>query len=66
VVLKTESWQVEPLAVERAYSSYFEDRALFPTGSICFDCGLVMRNVAHEWEAAQDLAVYTPSLSSAV
>ena len=55
VALKTDSWHVEPLAVERAYSSYFEDRARFPTGSIRFDCGLVMRNIPHEWETAEDM-----------
>lgn len=57
VALKTDSWQVEPLAVERVYSSYFEDRARFPAGSICFDCGLVMRNIPHEWETAEDMYV---------
>ena len=57
IALKTDSWQVEPLAVERAYSSYFEDGATFPTGSICFDCGLVMRNIPHEWEVAEDMYV---------
>jgi hypothetical protein len=57
VVLKTDSWQVEPLTVERAYSSYFEDRERFPTGSISFDCGLVMRNIPHEWQATEDMYV---------
>jgi hypothetical protein len=57
VVLKTEFWQLEPLAVERAYSSYFDDRDRFPRGSICFDCGLVMRNIPHQWEAAEDMHV---------
>jgi len=57
VVLKTDSWRVEPLTVERAYSSYFEDRARFPAGSISFDCGLVMRNIPHEWESARDMVV---------
>jgi len=55
VVLKTDSWHVEPLAVERAYSSYFDDPARFPAGSICFDCGLVMRNIRHEWTTAEDM-----------
>jgi hypothetical protein len=57
VVLKTDSWRVEPLAVESAYSTYFEDRERFPAGSVCFDCGLVMRNIPHEWEAAEDMYV---------
>jgi len=55
VVLKTDSWQVEPLVVEEAHSSYFDDRTRFPPGSVRFDCGLVMRNVRHEWLAAEDI-----------
>src|SRR5439155_24142833 len=55
VVLKTDSWSVAPLAIERAHSSYFGDEAMFPAGSINFDCALVMRNVTHEWETASDL-----------
>ena len=55
VVLKTDSWSVAPLAIERAHSSYFDNHEMFPEGSIEFDCALVMRNVAHEWETAGDL-----------
>ena len=57
VALKTDAWQVEPLAVERTYSTYFDDRDRFPIGSIRFDCGLVMRNIPHEWETAEDMYV---------
>ena len=57
VVLNTDSWQVEPLAVERSYSSYFDDRKRFPAGSISFDCGLMMRNIPHEWTTAEDMYV---------
>lgn len=57
LVLKTFSWEVAPLAVDRAYSSYFADEGLFPAGSVTFDCALLMRNVAHEWQAAADLQV---------
>ena len=28
---------------------------IFPAGSVRFDCALIMRNVAHEWHAAEDL-----------
>jgi uncharacterized protein YqjF (DUF2071 family) len=55
IVLKTDSWSVAPLAIERAHSSYFIDQEMFPAGSIDFDCALVMRNVEHEWEIAADL-----------
>jgi hypothetical protein len=57
VVLKTESWKVEALAVEHAHSTYFDDPAMFPPGSVAFDCGLIMRNIPHEWEAAQEMYV---------
>ena len=29
----------------------------FPTGSVEFDCALVMRNLGHEWHSAEDLYV---------
>jgi Uncharacterized conserved protein (COG2071) len=57
VVLKTDGWRVEPLAIEHAHSSYFADTGLFPAGSIHFDSGLIMRNIPHEWETAQEMYV---------
>jgi uncharacterized protein YqjF (DUF2071 family) len=57
VRLRTQSWRVMPLDVERARSTYFTDSALFPPGSVEFDCALIMRDTAHEWEAADDLYV---------
>jgi Uncharacterized conserved protein (COG2071) len=55
VVLKTESWCLEPLAVEQAYSTYFDDSSMFPVGSIRFDCGLIMRNIQHQWEPTNEI-----------
>ena len=55
--LQTREWQVEPLEVERVYSSYFADEAKFPKGSAEFDHALIMRNIAHEWHTASDLRV---------
>ena len=57
VVLRTHSWAVTPLAIEEACSSYFSDETLFPPGSVTFDCALLMRNIAHEWHAAEDMYV---------
>ena len=57
VTLKTRSWAVEPLAVEYASSSFFSDSALFPEGSVHFDCALIMRNIQHEWQAAEDMYI---------
>jgi hypothetical protein len=47
--LRSFDWRVRPLAVERVESSFFEDRALFPPGSVEFDCALLMRGIEHEW-----------------
>jgi hypothetical protein len=57
VVLRTKTWRVEPLAVERVHSSYFADTTRFPAGSVAFDHGLIMRNIEHEWEGTADLYV---------
>src|SRR5258706_1984333 len=42
-------WKVEPMAVERIESSFFDDRARFPAGAICFDCALLVGGVGHGW-----------------
>ena len=57
VVLRTKTWRVEPLAVQDVHSSYFSDAAKFPSGSIAFDHGLIMRNIEHEWHGTADLYV---------
>ncbi len=53
--LRCREWQVEPLAVEEVRSSFFDDEAVFPQGSIRFDCALLMRNIEHEWHGKGDL-----------
>jgi hypothetical protein len=55
VRLITHSWEVRPLSVDLAGSSYFADTSLFPHGTIEFDCALIMRNIEHDWQAIPDL-----------
>lgn len=55
--LNTKEWRVEPLAVNRVYSSYFSDETKFPKASVEFDHALIMRNVAHEWHTVDDLYI---------
>lgn len=57
IQLRTVTWEVQPLAVDWVESSYFADHALFPPDSVRFDCALVMRNIAHEWESAAEMYV---------
>jgi hypothetical protein len=49
-------WHVEPLEVEEVTSSVFDDRALFPKGTIEFDSALLMRGIEHEWHARAPLS----------
>jgi hypothetical protein len=53
--LRCREWRVEPLAVEEVRSTFFEDRSLFPAGTIEFDCALLMRGIEHEWHGKADL-----------
>lgn len=48
-------WRVEPLQIEEARSSFFDDSALFPKDSIAFDCALLMRGLEHAWHGRPDL-----------
>src|SRR5262249_36520695 len=43
--LRSFNWQVQPLTVDKVESSF----ALFPVGSVEFDCALLMRGIEHEW-----------------
>lgn len=53
--LRTHNWSVEPLAITRVESSFFDDVSHFPTGSVQFDCALLMRQIAHEWHGVETL-----------
>ena len=53
--LRCKTWDVEPLEIDRIQSSYFEDESRFPSGTVKFDCALLMRNVEHEWHGQPDL-----------
>lgn len=64
--LRCFTWQVTPLDVRRVESSFFEDRKLFPAGSVAFDCALLMRGVAHEWHARKSLCAPYVGVAAAV
>ena len=53
--LKTTTWKIAPLDVERVNSSFFDDKTRFPQDSISFDCALLMRDIQHEWQSEADL-----------
>lgn len=49
--LETYKWRVEPLNVSNVKSSFFEDKNIFPEGSIIFDNATLMENIEHEWKS---------------
>lgn len=53
--LRTAQWEVQPLAIEQVESSFFSNVAVFPPGSVQFDCALLMRGLAHEWHGRPSL-----------
>lgn len=53
--LHCQNWHVEPLDVEEVQSSLFDDRSLFPAGSIELDNALLMRGIDHTWHGESDL-----------
>lgn len=55
VELQCHNWRVEPLAVEKVESTFFEDTSIFPRGSVEFDCALLMLGIDHEWHGMRDL-----------
>ena len=53
--LRSFNWKVLPLAVDKVESSFFENQAMFPPGSVQFDCALLMRGIDHEWLGRESL-----------
>lgn len=47
--LKAYNWKVSLLNVESVKSSFFENEAIFPKGSVKFDNALLMKDIEHEW-----------------
>jgi len=57
LLLKVPGWRVSALAVKKADSTFFDDRAIFPSGKIEFDHALLMRNIDHEWHSEPAILV---------
>ncbi|MFT5668636.1 MAG: hypothetical protein ACI9DK_002841 [Vicingaceae bacterium] len=47
--LRAYNWDVSLLEVESVTSSFFENKNIFPDGSVIFDNALLMKNIEHEW-----------------
>ena len=56
LLLNTFRWEMQPLEVSDVKSSFFENRYIFPEGSVQFDNALLMTNIEHEWSSLADKA----------
>lgn len=54
VELDTESWNVEPLAVDSVHSGFFEGER-FADDAVAFDCALLMRDIHHAWRQRESI-----------
>ena len=57
--LRCRTWDAQPVEIDEAASSYYDDPKVFPKGSITYDCTLLMRDIAHEWHGQRDLCYET-------
>lgn len=53
--LETFEWKVSPLQVNSVRSSFFENEAIFPKGSVKFDNALLMTRIKHEWHSVEEI-----------
>ena len=60
--LHCHSWTATPLAIETIRSSYFDERTIFPAGSIEFDNALLMRGIDHQWHSRGELCCLAEGL----
>ncbi|MEZ0370951.1 MAG: DUF2071 domain-containing protein [Candidatus Sericytochromatia bacterium] len=55
--LRTQEWRVDALELEHVFASWYQRSKDFPRDSIHYDHTLLMRNIRHEWHAAEELIV---------
>ncbi len=54
--LETYNWEVTPLNVTNLKSSFFDDKTIFPEGTIQFDNAVLMENIEHEWKSIKTIS----------
>jgi hypothetical protein len=53
--LRVGCWEMTPLEVHGVRAAFHEDPHRFPSGSVIFDCGLLMRGIPHQWHELADV-----------
>lgn len=52
--LETKTWNVKALLVRSLRSSFFDDKSIFPQGTIEFDNAMLMEGIEHQWVSEED------------
>lgn len=55
IELSCGQWRMEPVIADHVVSSFFDDRALFPAGTVELDSALLMRDIPATWKARSQL-----------
>jgi hypothetical protein len=60
--LITKEWVVNPLKMTLADSAFYMDQSKWPNGTVELDCGLIMRDIKHQWQEMDKVpAMFTGS-----
>ena len=59
--LEIPTWKVSSLSAKQVRSSFFDDRSIFPEGTIRFDHALLMRELQHSWHTEPAMRIPSPS-----
>jgi Uncharacterized conserved protein (COG2071) len=59
LMLEVPDWRVSPLKVHYVRSAYYDNRSVFPSGSIEFDHALLMRDIPHLWHSEPAMTAST-------
>ena len=46
----TDRWEIRPLHIDEAYSSFFDNPVQFPAGTTTLDRGFLMEGLATNWQ----------------
>jgi hypothetical protein len=49
IELRTQRWEMRPLAIHDVHATFFEDTRRFPRGSAGLDSAAIMRGIPHTW-----------------
>ena len=60
IELRCLAFRLTPLEVEQVGSSFFDDRRLFPEGSVAFDSAFLMRGIDHTWHDGGRVRAHLP------